>query len=102
VHRDVKPDNVLLSGGHALVADFGIAKALSRSGGSSGLTSVGVAIGTPSYMAPEQAAGDPKVDHRADIYAFGAMAYEMLAGRPPFAGMSPHQDDWQTADRHAR
>src|SRR5215472_14602508 len=65
VHRDIKPDNVLLSGNHALVADFGIAKAISSSGGSSGLTSVGVAIGTPAYMAPEQAAGDPTVDHRA-------------------------------------
>src|SRR6266496_504101 len=91
VHRDIKPDNVLLSGHHAVVADFGVAKAVSQAKTESGLTSVGVALGTPAYMAPEQAAGDPNIDHRADIYAFGAMAYEMLTGRPPFSGMAPHQ-----------
>ncbi len=91
VHRDIKPDNVLVSDHHAVVTDFGVAKALSRSGGTSGLTSVGVALGTPAYMAPEQVAGDPGVDHRADIYALGAMAYEMLAGRPLFRHASPHQ-----------
>src|SRR5206468_1183846 len=91
VHRDIKPDNVLLSGHHAVVADFGVAKAVSQAKTESGLTSVGVALGTPAYMAPEQAAGDPNIDARADIYAFGAMAYEMLTGRPPFAGMAPHQ-----------
>ncbi len=91
VHRDIKPDNVLLSGHHAVVADFGVAKAVSQAKTESGLTSVGVALGTPAYMAPEQAAGDPNIDARADIYALGAMAYEMLTGRPPFAGMAPHQ-----------
>ena len=91
VHRDIKPDNVLLSGNHAVVADFGVAKAVSQAKTESGLTSVGVALGTPAYMAPEQAAGDPNIDHRADIYAFGAMAYEMLTGHPVFAGMAPHQ-----------
>ena len=91
VHRDIKPDNVLITGGHAVVTDFGVAKAMSASSGSSSLTSLGVALGTPAYMSPEQAAADPHVDHRADLYAVGAMAYEMLCGRPPFSGMSPQQ-----------
>jgi tetratricopeptide (TPR) repeat protein len=89
VHRDVKPDNVLFSGKHALVTDFGVAKAVAQSTGSTSLTSLGVALGTPAYMAPEQAAADPATDHRADIYAVGVVAYEMLAGRPPFVGPSP-------------
>jgi eukaryotic-like serine/threonine-protein kinase len=88
-HRDIKPDNVLLAGRSAVVTDFGVAKAISDAGATSGaMTSAGVALGTPAYMAPEQAAGDPSTDHRADIYAFGIMAYEMLAGHAPFAGRS--------------
>ena len=84
VHRDIKPDNVLLSDGHAVVTDFGVAKAVTASSGKSSLTSLGVALGTPAYMAPEQAAADPHVDHRADIYATGVLAYEMLTGQTPF------------------
>jgi tetratricopeptide (TPR) repeat protein len=89
VHRDIKPDNVLLSDNHAVVTDFGVAKAVASSTGESSLTSLGVALGTPAYMSPEQAVADPHVDHRADIYALGALAYEMLTGRPPFTGATP-------------
>ncbi len=90
VHRDIKPDNVLLTGNHAVVADFGVAKALSASTNpGSSLTSLGVALGTPAYMSPEQAVADPSTDHRADIYAVGAMAYEMLTGQQVFSARSP-------------
>ncbi|HEX2723667.1 MAG TPA: protein kinase, partial [Gemmatimonadaceae bacterium] len=88
VHRDIKPDNVMLSDEFALVMDFGVARALSASttAGDQRLTSSGVALGTPAYMAPEQALADPEIDHRADIYAFGVLAYEVLTGAPPFQG----------------
>ena len=93
VHRDIKPDNVMLSGGSAVVTDFGIAKAISaaRDIPDATLTQAGTSLGTPAYMAPEQAAGDPATDHRADLYAFGCMAYEMLTGDPPFVEKSPQQ-----------
>jgi serine/threonine-protein kinase len=90
VHRDIKPGNILTQGMHALVTDFGVAKALSEAiplhGGG---TSTGMAIGTPAYMAPEQLAADPAADHRVDIYAVGLLAYELLTGKSPFSGNSP-------------
>src|SRR3954468_4769327 len=104
IHRDIKPDNILLSGGAAMVTDFGVAKAISasreratlggrqsNSGGWSGgtITSVGTSLGTPMYMAPEQAAPDPNTDPRADLYALGVVGYEMLVGAPPFYGRTP-------------
>jgi serine/threonine-protein kinase len=91
VHRDIKPDNVLLSAGAAMVTDFGVAKALSVStlADHGATTSFGVALGTPAYMAPEQASADPCVDYRADVYAFGIVAYELLTGQTPFGGRSP-------------
>jgi Tol biopolymer transport system component len=89
VHRDIKPENILLRGRHALVTDFGVAKAVSEATGREKLTTAGVALGTPAYMAPEQASADPHLDHRVDIYAVGAVAYELLTGRPVFMGTTP-------------
>ncbi len=102
IHRDLKPENVLLAGGHAVVADFGIARAVRRArdtrapvsahdapGGAATLTEVGMSLGTPAYMAPEQVVGDAAVDHRADLYALGVVAYEVLAGTHPFGPRSP-------------
>lgn len=91
VHRDIKPENVLLTGGAAVVVDFGIAKAAVVASGRTTLTQLGMAIGTPAYMAPEQAAGQGDVDHRADLYAFGIVAWELFAGRHPFASKTTPQ-----------
>jgi len=85
VHRDVKPDNILFEAGHAVVTDFGIARAVSSAGGAK-LTETGLAVGTPAYMSPEQAAGSTDLDGRSDLYSLGCVLYEMLAGEPPFTG----------------
>ncbi|MEO7363137.1 MAG: serine/threonine-protein kinase, partial [Gemmatimonadaceae bacterium] len=98
VHRDIKPENILLSNGTAVVTDFGIAKAIEVARTQSpdaeradGITRTGTSLGTPAYMAPEQAAGDPNTDQRADIYAWGVVAYELLAGQHPFASKTTPQ-----------
>ena len=91
VHRDIKPDNVMISGGAAVVTDFGIARAVSTAQGdavANTVTRTGVGIGTPAYMAPEQALGDASIDYRADIYSFGCLAYELFSGTPPFVNES--------------
>ena len=88
IHRDIKPDNILLDDRHALIADFGIARAVTQENTAQTLTSTGILIGTPAYMSPEQVGGDATLDGRSDIYALGCVLYEMLAGEPPFAGGS--------------
>ena len=85
IHRDIKPENILLHDGRALVADFGIALAASKAGGSR-MTETGMSLGTPHYMSPEQAMGEREIDARTDVYALGCVTYEMLAGEPPFTG----------------
>jgi len=89
VHRDIKPENILLEAGHAVVADFGIARAVSVAGGDR-LTHTGLAVGTPLYMSPEQAAAEGDLDGRSDLYSLGCVLFEMLAGQPPFTGPTAH------------
>jgi serine/threonine protein kinase/Tfp pilus assembly protein PilF len=96
IHRDIKPENILLTGNHALVADFGIARALvsgtagqEANGSDERLTETGMSVGTPQYMSPEQAAGERELDQRTDVYSLACVFYEMLAGEPPFTGPNP-------------
>src|SRR5688572_8378980 len=101
VHRDIKPGNILLSQGHAVVADFGIARAVSASA-SGGLTQVGIAVGSPTYMSPEQALGSNEVDARSDVFALGVVLFEMLDGHPPFEGSTPQAIVTQSLTGKAR
>ena len=87
IHRDIKPENILLHDGQALVADFGIALAVQSAGGQR-MTQTGLSLGTPQYMSPEQAMGERTIDARTDVYALGAVTYEMLSGDAPFSGSS--------------
>ncbi len=87
VHRDIKPENILFEAGHAVVSDFGIARAITAAGGEK-LTETGFTVGTPGYMSPEQAAGGAELDRRSDVYSLGCVLYEMLVGEPPFTGPS--------------
>jgi TolB-like protein/Tfp pilus assembly protein PilF len=91
LHRDIKPENILLHEGEPVVADFGVARALSAAVGADAVSEPGIAIGTPAYMSPEQASADEEIDGRSDIYSLACVVYEMLAGRPPFAGTTPRQ-----------
>ncbi len=102
VHRDIKPENVMFFHGQAVVLDFGIGKALISATTAETellhITQVGMSLGTPTYVAPEQAAGDDRLDHRADLYALGVVAYEMICGHPPFSGRTPQR----VIEAHAR
>jgi hypothetical protein len=108
VHRDIKPENVMLHDGSALVADFGIALAVSHAGGGSRMTETGMSLGTPHYMSPEQAMGEREITARSDVYALGAMTYEMLVGEPPFTSPTAQaivakvMTDKPSSIRHAR
>ncbi len=90
IHRDIKPENILCTGNQAVVADFGIARAVAvEVAGGEKLTGTGIGVGTPAYMSPEQAVGDTNIDGRSDVYALGCVVYEMVSGRTPFEGATP-------------